>query len=75
MASFPVVPFDAEPGRADRGGLHEMGLPYVADPAVTRHLAAFLRQHLSDAGATVDAILFNGGRLHPEGVAATGSSR
>src|SRR5206468_2920976 len=24
----------------------EMGLPYVHDPAVTRHLAAFLRRHM-----------------------------
>ena len=40
------------PGRAGRrraaarrrAGLHEMGLPYVSDPAVTRHLAAFLKQ-------------------------------
>jgi molecular chaperone DnaK (HSP70) len=41
----------------------ELGLPYVSDPAVTRHLAAFL----SSAGdATPDAILFNGGFFIPE---------
>ncbi len=61
---FPFVPFDAEPARAARAGLQEMGLPYVADPGVTRHLAAFLRQHLP-AGETVDAILFNGGVFTP----------
>ena len=43
---FPESPADAEPHRAGRAGLHEMGLPYVHDPAVTRHLAAFLRRHL-----------------------------
>jgi uncharacterized protein YjeT (DUF2065 family) len=42
---FPAVPFDAEPARGARAGLQEMGLPYVSDPAVSKHLAAFLRQH------------------------------
>ncbi len=28
-----------------RGGIVEFGLPYVADPAVTRHLAAFLSRY------------------------------
>ena len=37
-------------------------MPYVSDPAVTRHLAAFL-QH---AGRTPDAILFNGGFFIPD---------
>lgn len=42
----------------------ELGLPYVSDPAITRHLAEFLRQ--SPAFATgVDAILFNGGFFIP----------
>ena len=43
---FPLVPFAADPARGARAGLQEMGLPYVSDPAVSRHLAAFLRQHL-----------------------------
>jgi len=47
---FPAVPFDAEPARGARVGLQEMGLPYVADPAVTRHLAAFLRTQDSGFG-------------------------
>jgi hypothetical protein len=42
---FPAVPRDAEPARGARAGLHEMGLPYVSDPAITRHLAAFLKRH------------------------------
>ncbi len=62
---FPAVPYDAEPARAARSGLQEMGLPYVADPAVTKHLAAFLRQHLP-AGEVPDAILFNGGVFTPQ---------
>ena len=31
------------PARQRRVGLQEIGLPYAADPAVTRHLARFLR--------------------------------
>jgi len=60
---FPSVPRDAEPQRGARAGLHEMGLPYVNDPAITRHLASFLKKHLNVDGATrpPNAILFNGG--------------
>ena len=38
---FPLVAKDAQLARG-RGGLQEFGLPYAADPAVTRHLAVFL---------------------------------
>lgn len=31
--------------RPRRSGFQEFGLPYVADPAITRHLAAFLTAH------------------------------
>ncbi len=34
-----------QPAQAKRGGIVEFGLPYASDPAVTRHLASFLRQH------------------------------
>jgi hypothetical protein len=60
---FPKVPQDAEPARGARVGLHEMGLPYVSDPAITRHLAAFLKRHT--ANAVPNAILFNGGVFQP----------
>ncbi len=44
-------------------GLQEVGLPYAADAAITRHLAGFLRQ--GDAGLGHPThILFNGGVLH-----------
>jgi molecular chaperone DnaK (HSP70) len=62
---FPQVPAESEPQRGPRTGLHEMGLPYVADPAVTRHLAAFLKQQSKDQ-APPAAILFNGGVFTPE---------
>src|SRR5438105_13904473 len=61
---LPVVPRDAEPLRGARTGLHEMGLPYVNDPAVTRHLAAFLAKH-TPAGSAPQGILFNGGVFQP----------
>ena len=61
---FPQVPGDAEPLRGSRTGLHEMGLPYVNDPAITRHLAAFLKKH-TPAGSAPRAILFNGGVFQP----------
>jgi hypothetical protein len=64
---FPVVGVDAEPQRGGRVGLHEMGLPYVSDPAITRHLAAFLKHQARHGDATTvpAAILFNGGVFQP----------
>ncbi|MBY0513154.1 MAG: hsp70 family protein, partial [Gemmataceae bacterium] len=47
---FPLVPFDAEPSRGARVGLQEMGLPYVSDPSVSKHLASFLRGQLASGG-------------------------
>src|SRR5262249_34921626 len=56
---FPSVPPDAEVQRG-RAALFEFGLPYASDPAITRHLAEFLRRH---GGTMPDAVLFNGGAL------------
>jgi hypothetical protein len=41
---FPEVALGERPLRY-RSGFQEFGLPYAADPAVTRHLAAFLTEH------------------------------
>lgn len=64
-----------EPARGARLGFQEFGLPFVADPAIPRHLSAFLRRHqtapISVDGphpigpARPDSILFNGGALTP----------
>lgn len=62
---FPFAPREAEPARSARTGLQEMGLPFVNDPAVTRHLASFLNRQLRP-GERPDAILFNGGVFQPE---------
>ena len=58
---FPLVAADAPLARG-RGGLQEFGLPYAADPAITRHLASFLARHGSPR---IDAVLFNGGAMTP----------
>jgi hypothetical protein len=66
---LPFVPRDAEPLRGARTGLHEMGLPYVSDPAITRHLSFFLKKHLPNSTAGAEeapaAVLFNGGVFQP----------
>jgi len=72
---FPLVPADAEPLRGPRAGLHEMGLPYVSDPAISRHLAAFLRRHGPPADGAAQpappaALLFNGGVFQPASLRA-----
>ena len=52
---FPPVGAGERPLRS-APGLREMGLPYAKDPAVTRHLADFLRDR-----PPIDFLLFNGG--------------
>jgi molecular chaperone DnaK (HSP70) len=59
---FPEVSSRDMPERARRVGLQELGLPYAADAAVTRHLARFLRRQASGLAAPTH-VLFNGGVL------------
>ena len=72
---FPNVTSSDLPQRQRRFGLQEIGLPYAADAAVTKHLAQFLRQQPSAAEhdrvrrgssglAAPTHVLFNGGVLH-----------
>jgi molecular chaperone DnaK (HSP70) len=66
---FPRCAPDAEPTRQRAVGLQEIGLPYASDPAITRHLAAFLHRQVgavarrATTGGHVrpTAVLFNGG--------------
>jgi molecular chaperone DnaK (HSP70) len=61
-AFFPLVARDEPPLKRARTGLQELGLPYVSETAVTRHLRAFLARHGHDGKlAHVDWVLFNGG--------------
>ena len=73
---FPSVARDESPSKGGKLGLQEFGLPFVADPAIPKHLSAFLRRHRAEAvapegftpddrPARPDAILFNGGALTP----------
>jgi Hsp70 protein len=70
---FPKVACDELPARQRRVGFQELGLPYAADPAITKHLARFLSEQARNspevAGirrggnglACPTHILFNGG--------------
>jgi hypothetical protein len=72
---FPAVSSQDMPARQRRVGLQEIGLPYAADAAVTRHMARFLRQQAATVEhgsvrrgpsglACPTHVLFNGGVLH-----------
>jgi hypothetical protein len=75
---FPIVGASDMPARRRAGGLQELGLPYAADPAITRHLARFLAQMASggEAAAIIRRgpsglacpthVLFNGGVMKAE---------
>jgi hypothetical protein len=68
---LPRVASTEMPARQRRVGFQELGLPYAADAAVTKHLARFLRQQTGGATAAVRRgpsglacpthVLFNGG--------------
>jgi molecular chaperone DnaK (HSP70) len=65
LALEGFLPFSARgelPKEEKRSLFRELGLPYVTDPAVTRHLNEFLEP----TGQIPDAILFNGGFFIPE---------
>jgi len=59
---LPFTQRGEAPKDEKRSLFRELGLPYVSDPAVTRHLNAFLEP----VGQAPDAILFNGGFFIPE---------
>lgn len=60
---FPKAKWAEELHTSSRSALSEVGLPYATDPAITRHLAHFLRRHSGSEGARrhPTAVLFNGG--------------
>ena len=76
---FPKVASDARVARDEAAGLSEIGLPFAADAAITRHLADFLGAHQGaveaaqgkeDAAPLPTALLFNGGVMAAEGIRA-----
>ena len=68
---LPQTASDEMPQRQRRVGLHDVGLTYASDPAITRHLAQFLRSPARQGGddfrrtpsglAAPTHVLFNGG--------------
>ena len=75
---FPQTTSDQMPARQRRVGFQELGLPYAADAAITKHLARFLTEQVRsspEAAATRTGrsglacpthILFNGGVMKAE---------
>jgi hypothetical protein len=72
---LPAVGSNDMPAVQRRVGLQELGLPYAADAAITRHMARFLRQQASTTEhgvvrrgpsglACPTHVLFNGGVLN-----------
>ena len=59
---FPAVASDDMPARTRRVALQEIGLPYAADAAITKHLARFLSQQAA-------AVEHNSVRRGPSGLA------
>jgi hypothetical protein len=65
---LPEAKFDDKP-QSRQSGFQEFGLPFAADPAITKYLAAFLKSHADDTDSSSDAtdcgrpdvVLFNGG--------------
>ena len=70
---LPITAPDEMPAHGRPTGLRELGLPYASDPAITKHLAAFLTQaavamngsSANQRMARPDAVLFNGGFCAP----------
>jgi hypothetical protein len=70
---FPQVASSELPARQRRVGFQELGLPYAADPAITKHLARFLSEQVRNSPEAANIrrgrsglacpthILFNGG--------------
>ncbi len=65
---FPKVDVDDHPKAARRGALTQMGLPYAQDPAITKHIAAFL---CKQEASTEQAPGFGGMFANPMGGAQT----
>lgn len=78
---FPASSAADLPKTARAAGIQEMGLPYVPEPAITKHVAAFLKRHAAAGFEALglpadsvglprpDAILLNGGVFNSERLA------
>ncbi len=68
---FPMCSLDDRPKRRSGAGLREAGLPFEADAAITRHVAAFLNSRTDDDGAPIrpTRFLLNGGVFKSKAIA------
>ena len=62
---FPKCALGDPPQRQPMSGFQEIGLPFESDPAITRHIAAFVKQHCGSE--LPNHVLFNGGVFKAEG--------
>jgi Hsp70 protein len=71
---FPPSPVAELPRVARRTGLAQMALPYAQDPAVTKHLAAFLTRQAQALANSPDSPVNVGGKsfIHPTAVLFNG---
>lgn len=66
---FPKTELDDLPLDSAAHGVQEMGLPYAADAAITKHLAKFLiKQSETEGFRWPNRILFNGGVFNCDGL-------
>ncbi len=63
---FPHCSVSDRPQRSMASGFQDIGLAYESDPAVTRHVAAFLQRHGDESAVRPDHILLNGGVFRSE---------
>ncbi|MFK7871920.1 MAG: Hsp70 family protein [Oligoflexales bacterium] len=79
---FPKIGVESQPMKSRQSGLRDMGLRYVQDPAITKHIAEFLvsslrslkdteysellQKHMNQGFVSPNAILFNGGVFKAE---------
>ena len=76
---FPSVLCDDRPAVRARSALVQLGLPFAQDPAITKHLAAFLGRQAGAVAVSIapprallhpTVLLFNGGVMKAEGLRA-----
>jgi len=62
---FPECNISEEPSNNQTTGLREVGLLYESDPAITKHIAKFLKKSLPE-GTFPTHVIFNGGVMQSQ---------
>jgi len=63
---LPLCSLDDVPQKKTKMGVREMGLPYEDDPAITKHMAYFIKRQMKGGDVFPTAVLFNGGVMKAE---------